>query len=195
MRKVLAKTDSISRCERSGETPSRIEHQPLFATLLWRLYGLNSTADEAVVDQAEDGSIQTLRPSTEAGRVAGDGGRMARHGVVDPKIRGADCGLCDRTAGLDLGLCARGPFRVRPVRNHLHGRWFGKPPAFADAHRSDCDACLAACSSSPALVPPNVAFSPVLFAATPKRPTFFAEPISLQPRHQPHESRAPPMRS
>jgi hypothetical protein len=62
-------------------------------------------------------------------------------------------------------------------------------------HRSDCDACLAACCSSPALVPANVEFSPVLFPATPKRLTFFAEPISLQPRHQPHESRAPPMRS
>jgi hypothetical protein len=62
-------------------------------------------------------------------------------------------------------------------------------------HRSDCDACLAACSSSPALVPANVAFSPVLFLATPKRLTFFAEPLALQPRHQPHESRAPPMRS
>jgi hypothetical protein len=62
-------------------------------------------------------------------------------------------------------------------------------------HRSGCDACLAACSSSPALVPANVAFSPVLFPATPKRPTFFAEPLSLQPRHQPHESRAPPMQS
>jgi hypothetical protein len=62
-------------------------------------------------------------------------------------------------------------------------------------HRSDCDACLAACSSSPALVPVNVAFSPVLFPATPKRLTFVAEPPSLQPRHQPHESRAPPMQS
>jgi hypothetical protein len=62
-------------------------------------------------------------------------------------------------------------------------------------HRSDCDACLAACGSSPALVPATVAFSPVLFAATPKRPTFLAEPLSLQPRHQPHESRAPPTRS
>jgi hypothetical protein len=62
-------------------------------------------------------------------------------------------------------------------------------------HRSDCDACLAACSSSPALVPVNVAFSPVLFAQTPKRLAFFAEPIALQPRHQPHESRAPPMQS
>jgi hypothetical protein len=62
-------------------------------------------------------------------------------------------------------------------------------------HRGDCDACLAACSGSPALVPANVAFSPVLFLETPKRPTFFAEPVSLQPRHQPHESRAPPTQS
>jgi hypothetical protein len=62
-------------------------------------------------------------------------------------------------------------------------------------HRNDCDACLAACGSSPALVPANVAFSPVLFAQTPKRLAFFAEPPSLQPRHRPHESRAPPMQS
>jgi hypothetical protein len=62
-------------------------------------------------------------------------------------------------------------------------------------HRSNCDACLAACSSSPALVPANVAFSPVLFPVTPKRPTFFVGPLSLQPRHQPHKSRAPPIPS
>jgi hypothetical protein len=62
-------------------------------------------------------------------------------------------------------------------------------------HRGDCDACLAACSSSPALVPANAAFSPVLFPATPKRLAFFAEPLALQPRHQPHESRAPPTNS
>jgi|SRR5215813_572064 len=71
----------------------------------------------------------------------------------------------------------------------------GDPQPTPTPHRSDCDACLAACSSSPALVPANVAFSPVLFPVTPKRPTFLAEPVSLRPRHQPHESRAPPMRS
>src|SRR5262249_37743226 len=47
-RKVLAKTDSISRRDRSiRSNPSspRIEHRPHFATLLWRLCGLNSAAD------------------------------------------------------------------------------------------------------------------------------------------------------
>jgi hypothetical protein len=61
--------------------------------------------------------------------------------------------------------------------------------------RSDCDACLAACTSSPALVPAGVAFSPVLFPHRPKRLTLSVEAPSLQPRHQPQESRAPPIQS
>jgi hypothetical protein len=62
-------------------------------------------------------------------------------------------------------------------------------------HRSDCDACLAACSSSPALVPAIAAFSLFFFSDGPKRPTVLVEPLSLQPRHQPQESRAPPIPS
>jgi hypothetical protein len=62
-------------------------------------------------------------------------------------------------------------------------------------HRSDCDACLAACSSSPALVPASAAFSLFFFSVGPKRPTFLVEPLSLQSRHPPHESRAPPIPS
>jgi hypothetical protein len=61
-------------------------------------------------------------------------------------------------------------------------------------HRSDCDACLAACSSSPALVPAIAAFS-LFFSDGPKGPTFLAEPLLLRPRHQPHASRAPPIPS
>jgi hypothetical protein len=80
-----------------------------------------------------------------------------------------------------------------------------KSPCMADSsgdhqptparHRSDCDACLAACSSSPAQIPASTTFALPLFSDGLKRPTFLAEPLSLQPRHQPHESRAPPMRS
>jgi hypothetical protein len=62
-------------------------------------------------------------------------------------------------------------------------------------HRSDCNACLAACSSSPALVPAIAAFSLFFFSDGPKRLTSLAEPLSLQRRHQPHESRAPPIPS
>ena len=62
-------------------------------------------------------------------------------------------------------------------------------------HRTDCDACLAACSSSPALIPTSTTFSLPFFSDEPKRPTFLAEQLPLKPRHQPHESRAPPMRS
>jgi|SRR5215471_11177454 len=62
-------------------------------------------------------------------------------------------------------------------------------------HRSDCDVCLAACSSSPALVPASVALSLLVFTDRTTRPTFLAEVRSLQPRHQPQESRAPPIPS
>jgi hypothetical protein len=60
---------------------------------------------------------------------------------------------------------------------------------------SDCDACLAACSSSPALVPASVAFSLVFLPDGPRRLALLVEAPSLQPRHQPHESRAPPIQS
>ena len=59
-------------------------------------------------------------------------------------------------------------------------------------HGSDCDACLVACSSASALVPESMTFSLVLFTDRPKRPRFLVEALSLQPRHQPQESRAPP---
>ena len=62
-------------------------------------------------------------------------------------------------------------------------------------HGSDCDACLAACVSSPALVPASVAFSLVLLPDRPKRLTLLVEALSLQPRHQPQDSRAPPIPS
>jgi hypothetical protein len=62
-------------------------------------------------------------------------------------------------------------------------------------HRNDCDACLAACSGSLGLVPTIAASSFLRFSDGPKRPSFLAEPLALQPRHQPHESRAPPIPS
>jgi hypothetical protein len=61
-------------------------------------------------------------------------------------------------------------------------------------HRSDCDACLAVCcNGAPALVPTSVAFSPVLFTERPQRLLLALEAPSLQLRHQPQESRAPPL--
>jgi hypothetical protein len=59
-------------------------------------------------------------------------------------------------------------------------------------HRGDCDACLAACSGSPALVPTIAMFSLLRLSDGAKRPTVLAEPLLLQPRYQLHESRAPP---
>jgi hypothetical protein len=62
-------------------------------------------------------------------------------------------------------------------------------------HRSNCDACLAVCSSSPALVPASAVFLLFFFGDEPKHPAVLAEPLTLQPRHQPQESRAPPISS
>jgi Protein of unknown function (DUF2946) len=62
-------------------------------------------------------------------------------------------------------------------------------------HRGDCDVCLAACSGSPTLVPTIASFSFLRFSGGLKRPIFLAEPLASQPRHQPHESRAPPISS
>jgi hypothetical protein len=62
-------------------------------------------------------------------------------------------------------------------------------------HVKDCDACLAACSGSPALVPASAAFSAVLFHVVTKLPPLLVEAPSLRPRHQPQESRAPPISS
>jgi len=67
-------------------------------------------------------------------------------------------------------------------------------PAPAE-HRSDCSACLAACSSSPPLVPANAAFAPVRFSEQSAHLTVLIAAPPSQPRHQPQESRAPPMPS
>jgi DUF2946 family protein len=62
-------------------------------------------------------------------------------------------------------------------------------------HRSDCDACLAACSGSPALLPADAAFAPVLFSPAPDRLALLSPPLALHPRHHPQASRAPPIAS
>ena len=61
--------------------------------------------------------------------------------------------------------------------------------------RGDCGACLAACGSSPALVPASASVSVFFLSYTPNRPAHLVEPLSLQPRHQPQASRAPPIPS
>ena len=82
------------------------------------------------------------------------------------------------------------PFAIICTADGSGGHW--PTPA---QHRGDCDACLAACSGSPALVPTIASFSFLRFSEGLKRPIFLAEPLALQPRRQPHESRAPPIPS
>src|SRR5947207_986995 len=57
-------------------------------------------------------------------------------------------------------------------------------------HRTDCDACLVACSNAAALVPLSLSFSAVRFFPEPKRPTFSAEAAFVEQKHKPQETRA-----
>jgi hypothetical protein len=70
----------------------------------------------------------------------------------------------------------------------------GHQPA-PTGHRSDCSACLAACSSSAPLVPASAAFAPIRFSEPSAHLTVLIAAPPSQPRHQPQESRAPPMPS
>jgi Protein of unknown function (DUF2946) len=93
------------------------------------------------------------------------------------------------------GFVPAGHFGFDPLAIICTADGSGDHEPASPQHQSDCDACLAAYSSPPALVPASVAFSLILFTDRPTRPTFLAEVRSLQPRHQPQESRAPPIPS
>jgi hypothetical protein len=62
-------------------------------------------------------------------------------------------------------------------------------------HTSDCDSCLPAFNSPPAVIPAGVPFSPVIFSDPALRPPLSVETLSPPRRHQPQESRAPPIAS
>ena len=63
-------------------------------------------------------------------------------------------------------------------------------------HNSECDAaCLAARNDSPTLPAASIAFSPAPFAKSPSGAGVAIEVPSLQSRHQPQKSRAPPIAS
>jgi hypothetical protein len=63
-------------------------------------------------------------------------------------------------------------------------------------HSGECDpACLAACNDSPTLPVASIVFSMAPFAKSPSGAGVVIELPSLQSRHQPQESRAPPIAS
>ena len=94
-----------------------------------------------------------------------------------------------------LGFASAGHFGFNPFAIICTTDGSGDHQPAPAQHRSDCGACLAACSSSPALVPASQPFSLVLFSDRSKQLTPLVEALSLQPRHQPQESRAPPIPS
>jgi hypothetical protein len=96
---------------------------------------------------------------------------------------------------MSWGLVPPGHFGLDPFAIVCTADGSGEHQPTPAQHRGDCDACLAACSGSPALVPTIAAFSFIRFGDEPKRPSFLAEPLLLQPRYQLHESRAPPISS
>jgi len=90
------------------------------------------------------------------------------------------------------GFAPAGHFGFDPFAVICTGDGSGDHQPAPAQRRGDCDACLAACSGSPALLPADAAFSPLLFSRRLDRLAVLSAPLALQPRHQPHESRAPP---
>jgi hypothetical protein len=63
-------------------------------------------------------------------------------------------------------------------------------------HRSECEDCVPALNSVPAVIPAGISFAPVIFSDRSLRPAFAAQAPSPQPkRRQPQASRAPPIAS
>jgi hypothetical protein len=91
------------------------------------------------------------------------------------------------------GIVPADHFRLDPSAIICIAHGSGDPQPAPAQHRGDCDACLAACSSSSALLPASAASSFVIFADRPKRLSFVVEAPSLPRQHQPQESRAPPI--
>jgi hypothetical protein len=93
------------------------------------------------------------------------------------------------------GIVPAGHFGIDPFAVICTTDGSGEHAPTVPQHGNDCDACLTACNVAPALVPESVAFSPVFFADRPRRLPLAVEAPSLQPRHQPRASRAPPISS
>src|SRR5215471_13434159 len=93
------------------------------------------------------------------------------------------------------GFAPAGHFGFDPFAVICTGDGSGDHQPAPAQHRSDCDACLAACSGPPALLPADTAFAPVLFSRAPARLAALSAPLALHPRHQPQASRAPPIAS
>jgi hypothetical protein len=94
-----------------------------------------------------------------------------------------------------FGFASAGHFGLDPFAIICTGDDLGDHQPAPAQHQGDCDACLAACSGSPALLPADAAFAPVRFSRTPGRLAVLSAPLALQARHQPHASRAPPIPS
>jgi hypothetical protein len=94
-----------------------------------------------------------------------------------------------------FGFAPAGHFALDPFAVICTADGSGEHQPAPVQHRGDCDACLAACSSSPGLVPGRAAFAFFFLNDRSNHPTVLAEPLSLRPRHQPQASRAPPIPS
>jgi hypothetical protein len=75
------------------------------------------------------------------------------------------------------------------------GDGLGEHTPSTPQHGTNCDACLAACSGLPALTPASLEFAPIVFAHRSERLLATQDAPSLQRRHQPQASRAPPVSS
>ena len=93
------------------------------------------------------------------------------------------------------GFAAAGQFGFDPFAVICTVDSSGEHQPAPAQHRNDCGACLAACGNAPGILPANLAFSLVWFSERSAHLTSVLVAPPLQPRHQPQESRAPPMSS
>jgi len=161
-------------------------------------YAVDREAAEAQVRRAQP----RILPYTHANHTARGSGRIAaRSGKIALMAR-----LLRKSATLIAiyaialqallwGFAPAGHFELDPLAVICTGDGSGDHQPAPGQHRSDCDACLAACSGSPALLPADAAFAPILFVQPPNRLAVLSPPLALHPRHQPQASRAPPMAS
>ena len=148
-------------------------------------------------------SIPTLRPAfmppmpyaRGSGRITAQGVRIAPMAWLLRKSATLIAVYAIALQALLWGFAPAGHFGFDPFAVICTGDDSGDHQPAPAQRRGDCDACLAACSGSPALLPADAAFSPVLFSRTQDRLAVLSAPLALQPRHQPHASRAPPIPS
>jgi hypothetical protein len=93
------------------------------------------------------------------------------------------------------GIVPAGHFGFDPLAVICSADGAGGHSPSLPRHRSECEDCLPALNSVPAVIPAGISFAPVIFFDRSLRPAFAAQTPTPKPRRQPQASRAPPIAS